>query len=278
MEDKNVILVTWDFTEKSEFALEHAFKASKNLRCGITLLHIAKKQSEIQALEQRLHGVVADKYAGAHPKPNVLVKTGNIFNTIGEIAEEISAKMVFMGTHGIKGSQKFFGSWALKVISNTKVPFIVVQDRPTKDNPYKDIVFPVNYRKENKESINWVSFFSRHFDSKLHVFMAKHTDTNFKKGIESNILFLTKNFKAKGVEYEMVEAQGEKDFVKEITDYTQKVNADAIFVMTTKDIGFTDYMMGAHEQYIIANNLSIPVICVNPRPPKLGGSFSASAG
>lgn len=278
MEDKNVILVTWDFTEKSEYALEHAFAAAKTLRCGITLLNITKKESDIKAVEQRLHGVIADNYATQNPRPEALVKTGNIFNTIGETAEELGAKMVFMGTHGIKGSQKFFGSWALKVIANTKVPFIVVQDKPTKENPYKDIVFPVNYRKENKESTNWVSFFSRYFGSKIHVFMAKHTDSNFKKGIESNILFLSKNFKVKGVEYEMIEADGEKDYTKEIIDYSKKINADAIFVMTTKDIGLTDYMMGAHEQYIIANNFSIPVICVNPRPPKIGGSFSASAG
>ncbi len=276
MEDKNVILVTWDFTEKSEFALEHAFKSAKILRCGVTLVHIAKKESETKALEERLHGLISEKYASVNPRPEAVVKSGNIFTTIGEIAEEQKARMVFMGTHGIKGSQKFFGSWALKVISNTKVPFIVVQDKPTNENPYKDIVFPINYRKENKESTNWVSFFSKNFGSKMHLFMAKHTDSNFKKGIESNILFLTKNFKVKGVEYEIIEAKGEKDYVKEIVDYTQKIKADAIFVMTTKDIGITDYMMGAHEQYIIANNFSIPVICVNPRPPKIGGSFSAS--
>ena len=279
MEEKNVILVTWDFTEKSEFALEHALRASKIIRCGITLLHIAKKESEIKASEERLHGVIADNYSDRDTKIEALVKSGTIFSTIGEVAEEIEAQMVFMGTHGIKGSQKFFGSWALKVIAHTKVPFIVVQDKPTKEgNPYKDIVFPVNYRKENKESTNWVTFFSRHFESKIHVFAAKHTDSHFKKGIDSNKLFLTKTFSLKGVNYEMIEAPAEKDYVKEIIDYTTSIKADAIFVMTTKDIGVTDYMLGAEEQYIIANSSSIPVICVNPKPPKLGGSFSAGGG
>lgn len=275
MEEKSMILVTWDFTEKSEYALEHAFLAAKSLKASITLLHIAKKESEVHSFNERLHGVISDHYSKREVIPSAVVKVGTIFTTIGEVAEEIGAKMVFMGTHGIKGSQKFFGSWALKVIANTKVPFIVVQAPPAGEM-YRNIVFPVNYRKENKESINWIGFFSRFFGSKIHIFTAKHTDSNFVKGIESNILFLAKNFKTKGVEYVMEDAPGETDFVKEVVDYTKKIKADSIFVVTTKDIGFTDYMMGAHEQYIIANNFDIPVICINPRPPKLGGSFSTS--
>ena len=30
--EKNMILVTWDFTEKSEFAMEHALSAGKKLK------------------------------------------------------------------------------------------------------------------------------------------------------------------------------------------------------------------------------------------------------
>ena len=74
----------------------------------------------------------------------------------------------------------------------------------------------------------------------------------------------------------MEEAISEKDFALEVIEYANKIKASAIFVMTTKDIGLADYMMGAHEQYIIANNSGIPVICVNPKPPKFGGSFSTS--
>lgn len=275
MSENNVILVTWDFTEKSEFAYANAVQAAKSLKADIYLLHIAKKESEEKEIEERLLGIIADKYSSEQPRPKAYVKAGSIFTTIGEVADELKAKMVFMGTHGIKGSQKFFGSWALKVIAHTRVPFIVVQAPPA-ENQFTDIVFPVNYRKENKESVNWIGFFSRTFGSRIHVFTAKHTDQNFIKGIESNILFLSRNFKTKGVDFELIEAPGETDFVKEAIDYAKEKQAGSIFVMTTKDIGFTDYMMGAHEQYIIANLFNIPVICVNPKPPKFGGSFSTS--
>ena len=271
-----MILVTWDFTEVSEYALQHAQLAAQKLRTKVVLLHIVKKDSEVQAAEERIHGILADKYADYNPKPEAMVVAGNIFTTISEVADEHGAKMVFMGTHGIKGSQKFFGSWALKVIAHTKVPFIVVQSAPPENYDFSNLVFPLNYRKENKEALNWISFFSRSFASKIEVFRAKHTDPAFVKGIESNILFLKKNLKAKGVDFEMTDAESEKDFARQVVDFTANSNYDAILVMTTKDIGIADYMMGAHEQFIIANEKGIPVICVNPKPPKIGGSFSTS--
>jgi len=190
-QEQNYILVTWDFTEKSRCALEHAILASKVLKHSIGLVHIVKKESDIGKAESRINEDIARKYPDLDPPPIPLVRAGNIFSTISDLANEMEATMVYMGTHGIKGSQKFLGSWALKVIAHTKVPFIVVQEKPV-ENMYKHIVLPITFRKENKECINWVSFFARHFNTQFHVFKAKHTDPNFVKGIDSNVFFLTK--------------------------------------------------------------------------------------
>ena len=276
-QEKNVILVTWDFTEKSEYALEHAINAGKRLHHTIGLIHIVKKANEISPAKERINGILSSKYPDIEPKPLVIVKDGNIFSTITDLANEMEATLIFMGTHGIKGMQKFLGSWALKVIAHTKIPFIVVQDRPKKEN-YSKIVIPVTFRKENKECINWVNYLSRHFGSHFYIFKAKHTDPNFVKGIDSNIFFLTKFFSSKGIPHEVDSAEKDSEFVLQTIKYAQEIDADAILLMVTKDIGFADYVLGAHEQYIIANEAKLPVICINPKPPKLGGSFSASGG
>jgi nucleotide-binding universal stress UspA family protein len=266
-----------DFTEKSEFALEHAMLTAKKLNYQVGLVHIVKKDTEINPAKERIEGIIASKYSTLIPKPVAIVKDGNIFTTITDIANEVGAKMVYMGTHGIKGMQKFLGSWALKVIAHTKVPFIVVQDKPI-GATFQNIVIPVTFRKENKECINWVGYYSNHFGSNFHIFKAKHNDPNFIKGIDSNMFFLKKFFVSKGIPFQFEEADNEKDFVLEVVEYAKKINADAIMLMVTKDIGFADYVLGAHEQYLIANEAMIPVICINPKPPKFGGSFSASGG
>ena len=38
-----------------------------------------------------------------------------------------------------------------------------------------------------------------------------------------------------------------------------------IIIMTTRDIAFHDYVIGAQEQYMIANTAKIPVMVINPR-------------
>ena len=277
MEYSDLILVTWDFTEKSVFALEHAVNIGKFIKHDIAVVHVVKKESEIEKTKKQISDEIMEKFANTSIQPNIIVRAGNIFSTIAEIAEEIKARLVVMGTHGIKGMQKLLGSWALKVIAGSKSPFIVVQDHP-KSEVLREIVLPINYRRENKESINWANFFARAFNARFHIFYAKHSDSTFIKGVESNLLFINKYFSQKSIRFELKSASGEKEFQDEVIQYAKEINADALMVITTRDIGFIDYTLGAQEQYIIANGEQIPVICVNPKPAKLGGGFSASGG
>lgn len=278
MENYNeLILVTWDFTEKSEYALEHALRLSSILKYDIGFVHIVKKESEIEATTKKILDVVSPKFQDLSIKPQVFIRAGSIFSTIEEMVNEIKAKFVIMGTHGIRGMQKLLGSWALKVIAGSRSPFIVVQDLPG-ENTFRNIVIPVTYRKENKESVNWINYLSKRFGTFFHIFHAKNSDPIFIKGVESNLLFLRKFFDSKGIRFEIKSASGEQDFSKEVISYTKEINADAILLITTRDIGFADYVLGAQEQFIIANSEKIPVVCINPRPAKIGGGFRAGGG
>jgi nucleotide-binding universal stress UspA family protein len=275
--DKNLIMVTWDFTEKSVYAVEHAVQMSSMLKGEIAVVHIVKKDQEIRATEKRMAEEVKKKFNDPSLKFIFIARAGTIFHTIGDLASELNALLVVMGTHGIVGMQKFLGSWALKVIASSKAPFIVVQESP-KSEVMKNIVLPINYKRETKECVSWTHFFSRKFGTKFHLFRAKYADSNFKKGLDSNMFFITKYFNSKAIRFESQMAVGENDFGKETIHYAKSVDADAILLMTTRDIGFADYVLGPQEQYIIANVEKIPVICINPRPAKIGGGFSASGG
>ena len=150
-----------------------------------------------------------------------VVRSGSIFHTIGELATELNAVLVVMGTHGITGMQKFLGSWALKVIASSKAPFIVVQESP-KSEAMKNIILPINYKRETKECVTWTHFFSRKFGTKFHLFRAKYSDSNFRKGLDSNMFFITKYFTSKGIRFESQMSVGEEDFGKETIQYAKK--------------------------------------------------------
>jgi nucleotide-binding universal stress UspA family protein len=169
-----------------------------------------------------------------------------------------------MGTHGMKGMQKLTGSWALKVLVKSRTPFIVVQAPPSDDERYHNIVFPVDFRKENKEKMKMAIFMGKYFDSKIHMLVAKVNDKSLEKKTKINLNFAIKYLIQNNIEYEIHEIP-KKKFAQQILDFSLQIKADLILIVTTKNITFADYTFGASEQFIIANSAKIPVICVNPK-------------
>jgi nucleotide-binding universal stress UspA family protein len=274
---KKPILVTWDFTEKSEFALAHAVSLCKELQTTIVMIHITKSDKEARAAKKKMDILAAATQNKNGVVTSAIAPVGNIFTTISDIATEIHAEMVIMGTHGIKGMQKLMGSWALKVIASSKIPFIVVQAPPA-SHGFKKIVYPLDFRSENKEKIQWIYYIGRLYNSMFYIIKERVTDRKFKKGIHSNLLFTEKFLRSNNIVYEIHSSSGKKDFTTETLEFAERVEADLLLVTATRNIGLADYVLGANEQKIIANPLGIPVMCINPRPVKMGGGFSATGG
>ena len=269
------ILVLWDFTEKSEYAFAHAVNVSNITGIEIALLHIVKSEDEIEALQAKLSEVALKLETTFKKKPKIVVLKGNIFKTISRYASEGGTELVIMGTHGMKGLQKITGSWALKVIRGSRVPFMVVHKMP-ETNKMDNIVFPIDFKKENKEKIKWAHYLCNIYKSKIHIVHPMVTDRYFRKKIYSNIVFTKKYFENTNIKFE-IKAIGKKiDFAKETIEYAEGVNANIILIMTSKSITFADYVMGPSEQFIIANEAKIPVMVVNPKPKEFVGGFSAS--
>ena len=266
MDSTKPIVVTWDFTEVSDFALQHAVKIAKMVNCEIFLLHIVDKG--IKQGEMRKKGddlTIAAKEASE--KYNLVIRAfiekGTIFSNIASFSHDKDAGLVLMGTHGIRGMQKLTGSWALKVIVKSKVPFIVVQAPPADQDRYHNIVFPVDFRSENKEKVRMAIFVGKYFDSKIHILKTVTTDKNLLKKVSINLGFAIKHLLQNNISHEIHDIKNEK-IAEQTIEFAQKINADLIVIMTTKNINLADYMMGAAEQQIIANSSKIPVCCVNP--------------
>jgi nucleotide-binding universal stress UspA family protein len=264
------ILVPWDFSNVAEYALQHAISAAKVINCGVTLCHITKKEKENDEAIDKMKTVVADTKHKFSIEPQYIVKEGSIFTSISEIAEEVDAVFVIMGTHGIKGMQKITGSWALKVVASCKVPFIIVQ-KPPHDEQLPVIAYPVDYKKEDKQKSIWAVYLNKYFKSKIYLFTQKSNDATLKKHIQSNVKFTKQMLESANIEYEVTEAEGLKDFDEEIIDFSVKINASTILITTTKNIELKDYMFGATEQNVIANKEGISVMCVNPKEGKIQG-------
>ena len=266
-ESSQIVVVPWDFTQVAENALAHAVKIAKTLNNEIRLLHIVDsgiKNNEEMKVRYQLQQIVeisTNKYGNLVSSD---VVKGSIFTDIAEYVNDNNASLVVMGTHGIKGMQKLTGSWALKVIVKSKVPFIVVQDPPDDQEKYHDIVFPIDFKKENKEKIQMGIYMGKYFNSKIHIIVSSDTDQRLLQQTKGNLNFAIKYFMQNNVSFEIHELP-KGDIAQQAIDFANENKYDLILIMTTKNISFADYVLGASEQYIIANSFKIPVCCVNPR-------------
>ena len=267
-ENRNFILIPWDFTDIAENALLHGLKICKMVDLAIVLLHIVDKKlpaAEKNELQEKLDAV-ATKYGKEHrAEIEGRIYQGSIFSDISKYANDHEASLVIMGTHGMKGMQKLTGSWALKVIVGSKIPFIVVQDKPTDWEKYKNIVLPVDFRSESKEKLQWAIYMGKYFDSKVHILKQKITDKSLLRKTNINLNFAVRFLIQNGIEYEIHEMPKSGNFAKECLVFAQDMNADLILITTTKNITMASYVLAASEQYIIANSSKIPVLVINPK-------------
>jgi nucleotide-binding universal stress UspA family protein len=266
-EHQKLIIVPWDFTHVAESALAHAAKISRMVGNEICLLHIVDPGIAPAAEGEKkvlLHHVTEESKRKYNLSITSEITKGSIFTAIADFANDKDASLVIMGTHGMKGMQKLTGSWALKVIVKSKVPFIVVQDPPTDQERFHNIVFPIDFRNENKEKIRMAIFMGKYFDSKIHFLVTSTTDKILLKKTNININFAIKYLIQNNIEYQIHEVP-KGNFAQQTIDFAQKINADLILIMTTKNITAMDYVVGASEQYMIANSSKIPVCCVNPK-------------
>jgi len=278
MKKRQTILVPHDFSEVADYALQHAHFVSKNTGNDITMVHIIDNDSKYDTALEKCNKIASNTFKKYFFKPKVVIKVGSIFSAIGEVAKETNANLVIMGTHGIKGMQKLTGSWALKVIVHSTVPFIIIQE-PPKSKKFSKIVFPIDFKVENKEKNQWVNYLAINYQSKFFLIKQDSKDKVFKRRINANISFAKKYLTSRNVEFEIYTAHAKTKFWKETISYAKEINADLILIMATRDIGIADFALGANEQNILANQEGIPVMCINPSISiRKGGGFSAMGG
>ena len=260
-------MVTWDFSEVSYSALKHAVRLSHIVKNNVVLFHIVKDAEEEKDARTRLETAVEEIKNDLGEEVSFVINHGNIFKEIADFVseEDNNVNFVVMGTHGMKGGQKLFGSWALRVIAGSSVPFIVVQSPPPEKDRYTDIVFPIDFKSENKEKLQWAIFLGKYLNSKIHLYKTPAADKNLQKKVNINLNFAIRFLIQNNIEYEIHSGKKSGNFQKDLLNFAKKISADMIMITTTKHITKVDYIFGAKEQYLLSNTEQIPVMCVNPK-------------
>jgi nucleotide-binding universal stress UspA family protein len=180
------------------------------------------------------------------------------------VSNELGANLLVLGTHGKKGLQYLFGSYALKVVSQSPVPVCVVQRRKFPDKGFHKIVFPIGIYTEARQQVRYVVNFPAKED--VHVLMYQQSSTDAGDNSKVRIVSsqIEKEFNANHIKYSIHASDKRADYADQIIDFAVSENADIIFMMTDSNIDRPDFNNSSWSESLMFNEAQIPVLCINP--------------
>lgn len=259
-------LVPTDFTEVAHTAMIHAADLAKSVGAELHLLNIVEGKDELDKAHKKIEDEIEflRRYSEETPV-HPIVRVGSIFEDIGDVAAEIDAGLIIMGTHGASGWQKVTGSYAMKVITSSEVPFIVTQKGTAKKSGYDKILVPLDLHNETKQKLEIVADMAKYFDSEVHIITPRESDEFLRNKLSGNIAYAKKYLAEKKVKCAAHIADKSGDFVDQLLDMAGEIGADLITIMNLQRNSLMGMLGARYEQQIITNEDQIPVLCVNPR-------------
>ncbi len=270
---KNIILIPTDFSVVCNEAVHYGAELAKKLNASITIVHIVNKASisklnnpkmpelEIQKKLTEISQQLSSKF-------NLLVETifreGSIYSTINEIAIEIGAKLLVLGTHGKVGvQQQLTGSFAHKVVSSSDIPVIIMQEGIHFNEGIKKIVFPMSSTANVRQKVNWAVQIAKIFNATIYLF--KFQEVLKEDRMAMNIVEhqVTDEFDKNSIQYEIHDAEKGRNFANQVLLFSKTIHAELIMIMSNPDK--LNFIFSPYDEQIMFNKNNIPTMLINPR-------------
>jgi nucleotide-binding universal stress UspA family protein len=271
-ERNNIILVPFDFTHVTRNALNHAVKACEILHFKLVILHVINRDTKVNfgkkntavTVDHKLKEITKDIKAHSKIKVDYIYREGSIFDVINDVATELKANIMILGTHGKRGLQHLTGSYAMKVITQSPVPVIVVQKRQISDHGYTKIVFPIGLYTESRQQVFYAIV--THFLFKAEIIIFKQKSKEVADISRLNIITgqIEEEFIKHGVKYTITEAERQANFAGQLLDFSVSESADMLMMMTDSNIENPNFNNSSWSEKLIFNLAQIPVLCINP--------------
>ena len=261
--ERRSILVPHDFTPVGDNALNYAIILANTIKANVDILHVVKDEKERSKASTQCETIISGlKNKPAEVKVNYHIKSGTIFTDIASGASELKSSLIIMGTHGATGMQKLFGSFAIKVITSTHVPFLVVQQKFT-GTDLSRIVVPIDESQESLQIEQVTSGLAGMTKSEIHILTEKKIDSNLKLKCAVHSGLISKQFKEKGLKYVANVIPKVKGFSTDIVNYAVKEKANLIAFAYHSDSLLPQF--DTFAQSLITNKEGVPVLVVNSK-------------
>jgi nucleotide-binding universal stress UspA family protein len=147
----STILCPTDFSEYSNYAIPYAVSIARHHHAKIVLLHVADlgvqnpemltlKFPDVRYFHEHADEIEIEKLVGRDVDPE---------NTIVRLAEELSADLIVMGTHGARGMRRVqIGNVVEEVVRRSSTPVLTIT------HPIHKTVFPLRFVEDYDKPTN----------------------------------------------------------------------------------------------------------------------------
>jgi len=197
-----------------------------------------------------------------------LVEKGKLVETIINATEKLNIKFLIIGTvSSIDIKQKVIGSNSLRLIREAKCPVITIKGKEHKEG-CRNIVLPLDLTKETREKVTNTIYLAKYFKSIVHIITMNSTsDTYVMNRLKLQLTQVSEFIRNQDIEctqnFLNIQA-GNSNMCKALLEFSHKVDADLIVIMTQQETDVVKYFVGSLAKEIIHNS-DIPVMSIVPK-------------
>ena len=163
-----------------------------------------------------------------------------------------------------------FGSKAVEVISDSKVPFIVIQ-KGTKFEPIRKIVMTIDLDKDSIQVVKTAANVCQYFNSELILIGGNHDDEVLRQKVNINMRIALSHLKEKNIKCSS-ELLERKNFTEELTAYCKNNNVDML--AATYYLDTFQILSEKFVQHLLNNDIGIPVLTIDAQAVSVGSQYS----
>lgn len=256
---EKIYLVPHDFSKAADNAVRQACVIANKADAVVLALHIVGKQKDVEPATKKLQAHFDKSGFNAKNAIQLNVVAGDIFVDIAKVAKERGAHVIVMGTHGAKGMQKVFGSFAIKVINSTEVPFIIVQE-DTSIEETRSICAPINETSESLQIVPTAMEFAQVFGAKLHMIVEKDIYAGYTIKIKTRMQLLSEKFEKYGIDYDFKTVTGSGSYSDKVQRYVKNNDIDYLAVTYFSDALLPQF--DTYTQNLIMNDEKKPIVII----------------
>jgi len=255
------ILVPTDFSPEGDNAVSFGVKLASASGSKVCILHIIHNKTG--------HGIVDDKLKAyqdfyretENVQVDTIQRSGQIYTTINETVKEIGANMMVLGTHGKKGWQYLLGSDIFKVVYESSVPTVVVQNLPM--NETGKIVVPLNDDYDIDDKFQMIKEMARTFEAQVLLFQPSETDPELKNRMSVCIRDLSDRLQSAQIPNSTTSGDLKTSYPVALRSHASLQKASMILIMGRHSVEIPSISPAGWYEELLFNPEQLPVMVIN---------------